>query len=233
MAKVVTVLRTQVDFQHALNTQRDFGPEHVQAMQRQVRKWAPAGTSFVCLSDVPIPGVECIPLQSDWPGWWAKMELFRPDLKGDFLYTDLDNTITGPIDDLLNVGRLTAQIGFWTALMFLPEVVRPPVWEHFTRDPHRWMRTYERGSCPGIYGDAGYMGSLLEKDASHWETFPGAQQVMNIAQFMSKRWPQGHGWGKIAPWQIPKNMRILLSGQPFRPWTLPLFADKYWCQEDV
>ena len=233
MAKVVTVLRTQVDFQHALNTQRDFGPEHVQAIQRQVRRWAPPGTEFLCLSDIPVPGVDVIPLQSDWPGWWAKLELFRPDLTGDILYTDLDNTIVGPIDDILAVNRLTAQIDFWTALLYLPESCRATVWKHFTKDPHKYMHYYERGNCRGIYGDAGYMGSLLEKHASHWETVPGEKQVVNIAKMMSHRWPKGHGWGKIAPHAIPKNMRILLSGQPFRPWTLPLFADKYWCQEDV
>jgi hypothetical protein len=48
---VVTVLRQS----------EEFRPCHVQALQQQVKRWAPAGTKFVCLSDVPIEGVECIP----------------------------------------------------------------------------------------------------------------------------------------------------------------------------
>lgn len=52
---------------------------------------------FGCFSDVP---VDCfrIPLQSNWPGWWAKLEMFR--LKGKVLYLDLDSVIVGSLDEI-------------------------------------------------------------------------------------------------------------------------------------
>lgn len=50
---------------------------------------------FVCLSDVPVD-CERIPLQTDWPHWWAKIEAFR--LIGKVLYLDLDSVVVGSLD---------------------------------------------------------------------------------------------------------------------------------------
>lgn len=59
---------------------------------------------FVCLSDVEIPGIETIKLLHGWPGWWSKMELFRPGLfSGPVLYFDLDTFINKNIDLLFEV----------------------------------------------------------------------------------------------------------------------------------
>jgi hypothetical protein len=76
---------------------------HVRGLMAQVERWMP-GTRFVCLSDVPVP-CERVELASDWPGWWAKVELFQ-HLKGRTLYLDLDSVIVG--DPLpLVTGRFT------------------------------------------------------------------------------------------------------------------------------
>lgn len=57
---------------------------------------------FVALADgPPVEGVETIPLATAWPGWWSKIELFRPGLfSGPVLYIDLDSVIVGPLDGL-------------------------------------------------------------------------------------------------------------------------------------
>lgn len=96
---------------------------------------------FVCLTDTPelFPGgtfVEGVKLKHDWPGWWSKLELFRPDIFEDgdqVLYFDLDTIITrdistfeGAIDcDLLMLRdfyRPTTHMGSgmmgWTAGQF-------------------------------------------------------------------------------------------------------------------
>lgn len=65
---------------------------HVAGLRAQVAHWLP-GARFVCLSDVPVD-CERVPLQSDWPGWWAKVELFR-HFTGRTLYLDLDTVIVG------------------------------------------------------------------------------------------------------------------------------------------
>lgn len=52
---------------------------------------------FVCYSDVEVLGIREA-LRHSWPGWWAKMELFRR--RGPALYLDLDTIVLGPLDDL-------------------------------------------------------------------------------------------------------------------------------------
>lgn len=44
----------------------------------------------------------CI-IASPWPGWWAKVELFKPGrFHGRVLYLDLDVSIVGSLDDLVS-----------------------------------------------------------------------------------------------------------------------------------
>jgi hypothetical protein len=65
---------------------------------------------FVCLSDCAVP-CERIPLYENGPGYWAKMQLFRPGLfDGPVLFFDLDTVICNNIDDL--VQRLLDQHNF-------------------------------------------------------------------------------------------------------------------------
>jgi len=67
-----------------------------------VAKHLPVPHEFVCVTENPVPGVECIPFVSDLPGWWAKVELFAPGrFAGDNLYFDLDVVITGSLEKLV------------------------------------------------------------------------------------------------------------------------------------
>ena len=72
-----------------LRASKEFTSEDVAKLHTRCRKWAP-DTPFVALSDVP---VECdrIPLKTNWPGWWAKLELF--DNFQSALYLDLDTVV--------------------------------------------------------------------------------------------------------------------------------------------
>lgn len=56
---------------------------------------------FHCLSDREIPGVNCTIPAEQWPGWWAKLLLFR-HATGQCLYLDLDVVIVGPLDRLIS-----------------------------------------------------------------------------------------------------------------------------------
>lgn len=233
MATVVTVLRSG----------GDFLPKHVRAMKRQIAKWAPQA-DFLCLSDVDIPGVHCIRLKYDWPGWWAKMELFRPDLDGhDFLFTDLDNVILGPIDDFFNPSEWPVlQFGGWTALMWMPSAARREVWNKFISDPAGYMTEFHKLNVPeakGIanYGDAGLISSVwINELTPTWEgLLPG--KVLNIVAI--RRWigRKPEPFKRVPPKdifpgalgneyfrEIPQDTRVFLCGQPYRPWLLPMFA---------
>ncbi|WP_067291406.1 hypothetical protein, partial [Sulfitobacter sp. EhC04] len=74
----------------------------VARLQRAVARHLQRPHRFVCLSDVAVD-CERIPLETDWPGWWSKIEMFRPGLlTGQTLYLDLDTVITGPLAPLLS-----------------------------------------------------------------------------------------------------------------------------------
>ena len=103
----------------------------VDRLYHQVRKWMPAvAWQFRCLTDTPMPwlfthvgrevkawdGYATEPLQQDWPGWWSKLELFRPGLfDGLVLYLDLDTLVLGSLEPLLSYGgRFAALSDFYT-----------------------------------------------------------------------------------------------------------------------
>lgn len=78
---------------------RHYSPAWVTRLRDEVARWLPEPHRFVCLSNVDVPGVETIPLVTDWPGWWAKLEVFNPavDLGERVLYLDLDVFVTGDL----------------------------------------------------------------------------------------------------------------------------------------
>jgi len=77
-----------------------YTPEWVRKLSRAVGFHASRPHRFVCLSDVDVP-CERIELSSDLPGWYAKLELFRPGLfDGPVVYLDLDTLVIGDLTPL-------------------------------------------------------------------------------------------------------------------------------------
>jgi len=199
-------------------------------MQRQLERWAP-GAEFECLSDVYIPGVKCTPLKYDWPDWWCKMELFRPDIGGDLLCTDLDNVFLGPLDDILKVDRYTTQVGESNALAYYPREICEQIWAAWIADPARHMHDWDprHTQTPWQFGDGGYIKSLVTAE-QHWEEMlPG--QVINIAYTGTGRKQRNDFWTRrrIATRldELPDGIRVLLCARPRRPWVMPMFRDLY------
>jgi len=73
----------------------EYGPDNVRWLRDQVVPHLGTAYRFVCLSDVPVAGVDTIQLQDNLPGWWSKIELFREF--DDAFYLDLDTAIVGDI----------------------------------------------------------------------------------------------------------------------------------------
>lgn len=126
------------------------------------RRFAPAFDRIVCLTDRAIvcPGVEIVPLRHDWPGWWSKMEAFRPGLATDTtVLCDLDTVFAGEasalaepgfatMEDYFHKGRVSTAFVRWHAdgLAFL--------YERFAADPERWMAPGSCGPVPNaVHGD--------------------------------------------------------------------------------
>jgi hypothetical protein len=149
----------------------DYGPDDVRRLQDGVEAHLP-GARLVCLTDaegnITVPS---IPLRHDWPGWWAKMELFAPWIEGDLLYLDLDTIVTGDLSDLASLNRLAIMrdvyrtAGLQSSCMFLPEAVRAPVWEAFTARPESLMQAFSGG------GDQAFLESL-------W--LPGPSRIQDL-----------------------------------------------------
>lgn len=129
----------------------------------------------VCLSDCAVP-CERVPLEHHWPGWWSKMELFRPDLAGDFLYMDLDTVVRGPLDDLF-CGKLALLRDFYrpdglgSGLMYLPERDRGEIWREWTQNPALWM-----AEC-GFGGDQAFLERFWLARAARFQDIAPGQVV--------------------------------------------------------
>lgn len=124
---------------------------------------------FACLSDVDVP-CERIPLAHNWPGWWSKVELFKPGIvAGPSVFFDLDTVIVGPLAPLASLDLDYAMIDLrgngWAQLgaMFLQ---RPPaaVYERFFAKPEELMGYYKRHAKGQYVGDQALFKDVIGSD---------------------------------------------------------------------
>lgn len=187
----------------------DFGPQHVYGIRRMLNEHLPEH-EFACLSDCPSLNGYHRPLKYDWPGWWAKMELCRPDITGPLLYLDLDMVITGDISPLVTDTSRSICLrdlyrgsrkrnAIQSTLMLLTEEDRALVWDAFMTDPKRWMG---RRSDQDVYEAV-----LRNRVAYFQDTHPG--MVVGYKSEVRKR-------NLSKP---PEDARIVVfHGNP-RPWS--------------
>lgn len=147
-----------------------YGPEWVYAVAMGVLNNLANKTPrfrFACCSDYGeadlvageiLPGQascypQLIPLEHDLPGWWSKLELFRPGLfDGPVLYLDLDTLVTGDLTDLLAYrGDFAMLSGFYRpnlaesgVMAWTPGPHTDAIWEAFMRNPEHAMKTVKR-----------------------------------------------------------------------------------------
>ncbi len=118
---------------------------------------------FVCLSDVPVQ-CERIPLLHDWPGWWSKIELFRPGvITGPTLYLDLDTVVVGNIDALATIPHDFAMLRNFGRRNYIGSGVmwfrRPMVelYEKFSAGSDAIMALHEDKKQGAHFGDQAYI----------------------------------------------------------------------------
>jgi len=128
---------------------------HVDKLRRSVERWLSAKHEFVCLDDDK--------LEHGWPGWWSKIELFKPGrFSGRVLYIDLDNVICGPLDPLiygtgpvfmrdLHVDMISSAVMAWDAGDL------DHIYESFAADPEDAMDGKHRPAGQAIYGDQSWI----------------------------------------------------------------------------
>lgn len=143
MALIVTVLTTK-PFQ-VFGRKIAYTPDHVRWVKRQCDIYAP-GFDFVCLSDVPIQGVETVEMVDRWPGWWGKIELFRHF--GDCFYMDLDTVLTADISEIASyrnglcaLKNLSGRPGMGSGLMSW-DGDYSFIYNKFSQKPRHYMEEY-------------------------------------------------------------------------------------------
>jgi hypothetical protein len=131
---------------------------------------------FDCLSDVPVP-VNRIPLKHNWPGWWSKIELYRPGLiKGPTIYFDLDVIITGSLDAiasapyefamLSNLSRPLKTDTFGarmvgSSVIWFKERAPAGIYEKFAANPDGWIKTHRERKDGPYLGDQAFVWDAL------------------------------------------------------------------------
>jgi hypothetical protein len=123
-----------------------------------VERNLPEEHRFVCLSNTTVP-CEKIPLEHDWPGYWSKLEIFRPGLfKGRVMFMDLDVLVLKDLTPVLTFDSkfaMSATTGqpeikegkrmlckMSSSLMVWDAGHTDPLYEHFITKPDDWMKHY-------------------------------------------------------------------------------------------
>lgn len=191
--RILTVLRTGGEYK----------PEHVERLAVQCEKFAP-GVEFRCISDVPVPNR--IKMHHDWPGWWAKLEMFR--LRGPCFYLDLDTTIVAGLSPVLAAfEKFTVLRDFnsssrdmGSGLMAWRGDMRA-LYRAFAADPAKHVA---ENNSARWWGDQGFIERRTSKRTYWQDLLPGA--VVS--------------WKKHCGNGVPEGARIIcFHGRP-KPWDI-------------
>jgi hypothetical protein len=164
------------------------GHDYVGRLARGVARNLTTPYRFVCLSDDPaaIDGVEKIPLQNGWRGYWSKVEIYRPGLfSGPVLYLDLDTVICGDLGDIAAcpdpvIATWDLQRGWINSSLLRWSVDLSCVYQVMLADPAAVMKKYDNGT---LYGDQGLLQDTLTANRIAWRWAQEAcrEQILWIA----------------------------------------------------
>jgi hypothetical protein len=185
---------------------RHYSTRYVEVLRNMVKRNLTLPHRFVCLTDIEDVPCERIPLVAGWPGFYSKIELYRPGLfKGPVLYFDLDTVIHGNIDALAH--KATQSVfgctsdpkgGHFNSSVVSFTVDCSPVFEDFQKTDawiqrwhhHVWF-TLRRVGLDGLialgssYGDQGFTEAALCKrnvPVVHLDTaLPGMFSTFNYS----------------------------------------------------
>jgi hypothetical protein len=157
MSKIITVLRGG----------GEYTEEHVERLRKQCR-----GYPFEVLDDSR--------MLHGFPGWWAKIELFR--FKGPYLYMDLDTMIVGPLDDLLAAAEkheFIALRDFYKPTQMGSGLMAwngdmSRIYDRFLEHPEKHM---VRCKTPARWGDQGFISDCDLGSVAYWQDVLPSQVV--------------------------------------------------------
>lgn len=153
----------------------EYTAELVHRLQRAVARHLSVPHRFASLSDVAVPGVDWIQLKHDWPGWWSKIELFRPGVvNGPTLYLDLDTVLVGSIDKLADLPHDFAIMRNFnmphmpgSAVMWFKDKAPAKVYEAFADDPDYYIGQYSDRTQGCYLGDQAFIWDVLDRKVKY------------------------------------------------------------------
>jgi hypothetical protein len=190
-----------------LRSAGEYKPEHVHTLAKEFDP-----CEVLIFTDHPpshvIDSGDVVPLRHNWPGWWSKLELMRPDIEGDLLYLDLDTRIVGDLSDIRKIDYLTMRAEpyrpndprrFGSGVMYLPEAYRRLAWESWIRNPGYHMLRCVNG------GDQQFLiETWTPPEIARWQDLLPGQLVSYKCDVRGR--------------SVPSNARVVyFHGKP-RPW---------------
>ena len=141
-----------------------YSPEYVVRLLRAVNRHLSESFSFECITE------------TEYPGWWGKVELFKR--QGRFLWLDLDVVITGSLDDLvqgsqpegsIRCAKNWAQSGYGgcqSSVMFWESA--PQIYDLFNPKDIHWPPSNANGA---LWGDQEWLTVLRDSDRLNVDYF--------------------------------------------------------------
>jgi alpha-N-acetylglucosamine transferase len=139
----------------------------VEKLQNSIKRNVTLPYKFICLSDVDVP-CNRIVLENDGPGFWAKMQLFKPNLfNGPVLYIDLDTVICKNIDEIILqcngknfIMWLESDKNVHSSALMYWEGDYSVLWSLYKNKPFQyWKDLYSKGL---LYGDQAVVSENVE-----------------------------------------------------------------------
>jgi flavodoxin len=142
-----------------------------------------------------------IEMKHNWPGWWSKMEMFRPDiLKFPFIYIDLDTVVRDiPSDwfqgkELVTPKPFSSRDSLQSGFMFVPTEVKQQIWSKWILDPQKHITEY-RGDQDFIAVNINKVNYFPINDISSFKFTPERTNNAKVICFH----------GKPRPWDVIKT----------------------------
>lgn len=152
----------------------DYDESWVKKLKNGVSRNLKIPHKFKCLSDVDVE--DRVPLEHEWPGWWSKIELFKPNLiDGPTLYLDLDTVLVSDFSDIakttssfamLNNFNNPGMVGSGVMWFKDKEYVPHKVYEKFKKMPECYIQHHERmvNWHTSYIGDQAFIWDALDGD---------------------------------------------------------------------
>lgn len=193
---------------------RNFNERDVLRLRQSVAKNIDRPFSFYCLTNniyAHLPCTNKIKLKHNWPGWWSKMELHRPDLpKGRTLYLDLDSHVIRSLQPILDfegnlvmfqtrASKMKRRISapgivyqYQAATMLFDPGCMADLYKKFREDPEGYMQQFR--------SDQDFMGKFIPNQP----VFPD-RWMLKLKECLYTEKP-------------PSDDAIIVTGQPSGNW---------------